>query len=111
MRSETYGMSELVDLADRDDRQSSTMMIGGRHMTGLPQPQQRIGMIWQEWVKIGKPMPFSAVRGRIPAEVKRRVILGTLYGEPVEVVKCETVDLEVPRGRRGGYRRRCFDHA
>jgi 4-hydroxy-3-polyprenylbenzoate decarboxylase len=32
----------------------------------------------------------------IPAEVDEGTFLGTLYGEPVEVVKCETIDLEVP---------------
>jgi UbiD family decarboxylase len=34
----------------------------------------------------------------IPAEVDEGSFLGTLYGEPVEVVKCETNDLEVPAG-------------
>jgi UbiD family decarboxylase len=88
---------------------SRIMMIDGRHMTGLFLPQQHIGMIWQEWVKIGKPMPFAVVQGgdpgvsmiggmAIPAEVDEGSFLGTLYGEPVEVVKCETVDLEVPAG-------------
>jgi UbiD family decarboxylase len=88
---------------------SRIMMIDGRHMTGLFLPQQHIGMIWQEWVKIGKPMPFAVVQGgdpgvsmiggmAIPAEVDEGSFLETLYGEPVEVVKCETVDLEVPAG-------------
>jgi 4-hydroxy-3-polyprenylbenzoate decarboxylase len=86
---------------------SRIMMIDGRHMTGLFLPQQHIGMIWQEWEKIGKPMPFAVVQGGdpgaaviggmpIPAEVDEGSFLGALYGEPVEVVKCETVDLEVP---------------
>ena len=34
----------------------------------------------------------------IPAEMDEGTFLGTLYGEPVEVVKCETSDLEVPAG-------------
>ena len=34
----------------------------------------------------------------ISAEVDEGTFLGTLYGEPVEVVKCETNDLEVPAG-------------
>jgi UbiD family decarboxylase len=86
---------------------SRIMMIDGRRMTGLFLPQQHIGMIWQEWQKIGKPMPFAVVQGgdpgvsmiggmAIPAEVDEGSFLGTVYGEPVEVVKCETVDLEVP---------------
>ena len=86
---------------------SRIMMIDGRHMTGLFLPQQHIGMIWAEWEKIGKPMPFAVVQGGdpgvpmiggmpIPADVDEGSFLGTLYGEPVEVVKCETIDLDVP---------------
>jgi UbiD family decarboxylase len=88
---------------------SRIMMIDNRHMTGLFLPQQHIGMIWQEWVKIGKPMPFAVVQGgdpgvsmiggmAIPAEVDEGSFLGALYDEPVDVVKCETNDLEVPAG-------------
>jgi UbiD family decarboxylase len=86
---------------------SRIMKLDDRHMTGLFLPQQHIGMIWSEWEKIGKPMPFAVVQGGdpgvpmvggmpIPAEMDEGTYLGTLYGEPVEVVKCETVDLEVP---------------
>jgi UbiD family decarboxylase len=86
---------------------SRIMMIDGRHMTGLVLPQQHLGMIWKEWEKLGKPMPFAVVQGGdpgagvvggmpVPAEVDEGSFLGAIYGEPVEVVKCETVDLEVP---------------
>jgi UbiD family decarboxylase len=88
---------------------SRIMMLDDRHMTGLFLPQQHIGMIWAEWEKIGEPMPFAVVQGGdpgvpmvggmpIPEEVDEGTYLGTLYGEPVEVVKCETNDLEVPAG-------------
>jgi UbiD family decarboxylase len=88
---------------------SRIMLLDNRHMTGLFLPQQHIGMIWAEWEKIGKPMPFAVVQGGdpgvpmtggmpIPAEMDEGTFLGTLYGEPVEVVKCETVDLDVPAG-------------
>jgi UbiD family decarboxylase len=88
---------------------SRIMLLDNRHMTGLFLPQQHIGMIWAEWEKLGKPMPFAVVQGGdpgvpmvggmpIPAEVDEGTYLGTLYGEPVEVVKCETNDLEVPAG-------------
>ena len=88
---------------------SRIMMIDDRHMTGLFLPQQHIGMIWAEWEKICKPMPFAVVQGGdpgvpmiggmpIPEGVDEGTFLGTLYGEPVEVVKCETNDLEVPAG-------------
>jgi UbiD family decarboxylase len=86
---------------------SRIMMIDGRHMTGLVLPQQHIGMIWKEWEKLGKPMPFAVVQGGDPgaavvggmpvaAEVDEGAYLGAVYGEPVEVVRCETVDLDVP---------------
>jgi len=86
---------------------SRIMMIDGRHMTGLVLPQQHIGVIWGEWEKIGKSMPFAVVQGGdpgvpmiggmpIPTDVDEGSFLGALYGEPVEVVKCEIVDLEVP---------------
>jgi UbiD family decarboxylase len=86
---------------------SRIQLIDGRHMTGLVLPQQHIGMIWKEWEKIGKPMPFAVVQGGdpgvavvggmpVPTEVDEGGYLGAVYGEPVEVVKCETVDLDVP---------------
>jgi UbiD family decarboxylase len=86
---------------------SRVMMIDGRHITPLVLPQQHIGVIWAEWQKIGKPMPFALVQGGdpgvpmiggmpIPADMDEGSFLGTLYGEALEVVKCETVDLEVP---------------
>jgi UbiD family decarboxylase len=85
------------------------MKIDGQHMTGLVLPQQHIGVIWQEWEKLGKPMPFALFQGGdpgatvaggmpIPAEVDEAAVLGALYGEPIDVVPCETVDLEVPAG-------------
>jgi 4-hydroxy-3-polyprenylbenzoate decarboxylase len=45
---------------------SRIMMINNRQMTGLFLPQQHIGMIWAEWEKIGKPMPFAVVQGGDP---------------------------------------------
>jgi UbiD family decarboxylase len=86
---------------------SRIMMLDGRRMTGLVLPQQHIGVIWAEWEKIGKPMPFAVVQGGdpgvpmiggmpIPADMDEGSFLGTLYGEPLEVVKCEAVDLDVP---------------
>src|ERR1700759_4995868 len=88
---------------------SRIMMIDDRHMTGLFLPQQHIREVWGGWGKIGKPMPFAVVQGGdpgvpmiggmpIPEGVDEGTFLGTLYGEPVEVVKCETNDLEVPAG-------------
>lgn len=63
--------------------------------------------IWEKYNALGKPMEAAAVIGASPAvylaaievlplEVDEMAIAGGLLGEPVEVVKCKTVDLEVP---------------
>jgi UbiD family decarboxylase len=82
----------------------------GKHMTGLIVPPQHIGLIWQEWAKLGKPMPYALVQGGDPAipvvggmpvlpdGADEAGYIGALYGEPIEVVRCETVDLVVPAG-------------
>lgn len=83
------------------------MMVDGKHMTGLVMSVQHIGLIWQEWVKIGKPMPYALVQGGdpaipfvggipLPTGTDEAGFIGALYGEPVEVVRCELSDLEVP---------------
>jgi len=83
------------------------MMIDGKHMTGLVMPPQHIGLIWQEWAKIGKPMPYALVQGgapvipfvggiQIPEGADEAGFIGALQGDPLEVVKCELSDLEVP---------------
>ncbi|MEU9151882.1 UbiD family decarboxylase [Streptomyces sp. NPDC048417] len=86
---------------------SRIMMIDGRHMTGLVLPGQHLGMIWREWEAIGQPMPYALFQGgdpgaavvggmTVPTEVDEGAYLGALLGRPVDVVKCETNDLEVP---------------
>ena len=88
---------------------SRVMMLDGRRLTGLVLPQQHIGMIWKQWSDLGQPMPFAIVLGGdpgvtmiggmpVPENVDEGAFLGSIYGEPVEVVKCETVDLDVPAG-------------
>lgn len=88
---------------------SRVMMLDAHRMTGLVLPQQHIGLIWKEWSDLRQPMPYAIVLGGdpgatmiggmpIPAYVDEGALLGAIYGEPVEVVKCETVDLDVPAG-------------
>ncbi|MQY10077.1 UbiD-like decarboxylase [Streptomyces sp. RB5] len=83
------------------------MQLDGRRMTGLVIPAQHIGMIWQEWVERGEPMPYALVQGGDPAipfaggiplppGVDEAGYIGALYGEALETVPCETVDLRVP---------------
>lgn len=83
------------------------MLIDGKHMTGLVAPTQHIGKIWQEWAALGTPMPYALVQGGDPAipyvggiplpdGTDEAGYVGALCGEPVEVVRCETVELDVP---------------
>jgi UbiD family decarboxylase len=83
------------------------MKIDGRRMTGLVVPPQHIGVIWEQWAAHGEPMPFALVQGPEPAiscvsglvlpeGMNEADYLGALFGEPLELVKALTVDLEVP---------------
>jgi len=83
------------------------MKVDGKRMTALIVPSQHIGQIWSEWVKKGEPMPYALVQGPapaiscvsgipIPAQADEADYIGTLAGEPVEVVKAISLDLEVP---------------
>ena len=65
------------------------------------------GHHYHEYIKMGKPMPVAVVYGwdpvlpftacsPYPAGVCEYDIMGALRGKPVELVKCETIDLEVP---------------
>lgn len=76
-------------------------------MGGLILPGQDIGRMYQKYEKANKPMPFATVIGGDPlcavggslsagpgeSEVD---LAGGLRKSPVELVKCETVDIEVP---------------
>lgn len=63
---------------------------------------------WDKWKKLGeKEMDGAIVIGttpnlsytataRVPADVEEYGIAGAIAGEPIELVKCKTVDLDVP---------------
>lgn len=83
------------------------MMLDDKHLTGLVMRPQHIEKAWRMWADRGEPMPFALVQGGDPAlpfisgmplpdEVDEPGYLGALFGEPMEVVKAETVDLWVP---------------
>lgn len=70
-------------------------------------PTQHVGIHFFESQKLGKPLEAAIVIGAQPAVAMTAVaklpygvdefeVAGSLAGEPVELVKCETVDLEVP---------------
>ena len=83
------------------------MLLDERRATGVIVPFQHIGEIHGQWRKAGRDMPFALALGveptalfaagmPLPREVDEGDFVGAYYGEPVEVVKCETNELEVP---------------
>ncbi|MDZ4247167.1 MAG: UbiD family decarboxylase [Dehalococcoidia bacterium] len=72
-----------------------------------PMMQKDAGRNWLKCREMGIPMEAAIVIGaapnigyvsvaKFPYEVNELEVAGGLAGEPVEVVKCKTVDLEVP---------------
>ena len=70
---------------------------------GVVIPTQDFGKIYAEWKKIGKEMPFALCLGvdpaiamiagyPLPSRISEGEVIGGWYGEPVDVVKCETND-------------------
>lgn len=83
-------------------------MIKAPDRTGVMiHPAQHIGIHWAKYKKLGIPMPIALFVGVIPAvgvgsvtkypyDIDEYTVAGGIAGEPIELVKCETVDLEVP---------------
>lgn len=83
------------------------MMIDGKTIAWLLSLAKHWGHHYHEYIKLGKPMPVAVVYGwdpvlpfaacaPYPAGVSEYEMMGALRQKPVELVKCETVDLEVP---------------
>jgi 4-hydroxy-3-polyprenylbenzoate decarboxylase len=86
---------------------SRMMLLDKNRMTGIVDEHQHLGMIHKMWNDEGKPTPFALAQGcepfvpfvcgmPLPAFVSEGEYAGAYFGEPIEVVKCETSDLEVP---------------
>jgi len=83
-------------------------MISSKNKIGvLLIPMKDWGILYSKYQQMGKPMPVAFVYGWDPvlpftgcaaytAGVSEYEIMGALRGKPVELVKCETIDLEVP---------------
>lgn len=80
--------------------------VFGKNRVGLHAVQQT-GVLLNKYRSQGKPMPVAVAIGVEPAVLAAscvRAVLGqdelgiagALRGEPVKIIKCETVDLEVP---------------
>lgn len=84
------------------------MMIAGKdRLSCLIPPVQHLGIIRAQWVKLGKAMPIVLALGvepglpyvgamPLPEGADESHFLGALFGEPIDVVPAETVDLPVP---------------
>jgi UbiD family decarboxylase len=83
------------------------MVTGKNTMVGGVIPRQHLGIIYNEWKALGRPMPFALAVGTEPAvpfvagmpldeNVNEADFIGGYLGEPVDVVDGETVDLQVP---------------
>jgi 4-hydroxy-3-polyprenylbenzoate decarboxylase len=84
------------------------IMVHDANTAGIfMQPGQHGDSIYQKYEKLNKPMPFAAFIGGdplvyvgaatgLPYGISEANVVGGLRGQPLELVKCETSDLEVP---------------
>ena len=81
-------------------------MIAGKNKLGMLATQQ-CGINLQKYRARNKPMPIATAIGVPPAVLASAIvrapygqdelgIAGAVAGEPIPLVKCETIDLEVP---------------
>jgi 4-hydroxy-3-polyprenylbenzoate decarboxylase len=106
---QTYGMN-IVRTPDGSwtNWSINRMMISDRNTLAclIPAPQH-LGIIRQQWIERGEPMPIALAIGvepglpwvggmPLPEGADESHFLGALFGEGIEVVPAETVDLLVP---------------
>ncbi|MDQ4027506.1 MAG: UbiD family decarboxylase [Actinomycetota bacterium] len=84
------------------------LQVKGRNKFGIQISETAHGhYIMQKNLKRGRPTPMAAVVGLHPAvelgclsftsfDVDEWTIAGAMLGEPLQMVKCETIDVEVP---------------
>jgi UbiD family decarboxylase len=86
---------------------SRIMLLDKTTMSGIFNPIQHLGAIYQEWKKRGENMPFALSMGQdpvvayfsgmpLPDDVSEAHVIGGYLREPIDVVKAHTVDLYVP---------------
>ena len=84
------------------------MLVKGKDRLGLWAPgERRIGRAFLKCEERGRPLDIAICNGldplvvlgsvaRVPHDVEKLSIAGGLRGEPVKLVPCKTIDLEVP---------------
>ncbi len=98
-------------------RDPETGVINIGNYRGMLKSRTRVGCFWgggldmrlnwENCQRIGKPLQAAIVIGaspaigftavtRLPYEVDEYTVAGGIAGEPIELVKCKTVDIEVP---------------
>lgn len=106
---QTYGIN-IVSTPDGSWTNWSVnrmMIVDKNRLSCLIPPPQHLGIIRAEWAKLGKPMPVVLALGvepalpyvgamPLPQGVDESHFLGAYFGEPLEVVQAETVNLPVP---------------
>jgi 4-hydroxy-3-polyprenylbenzoate decarboxylase len=106
---QTYGLN-IVRTPDGSwtNWSINRMMLLDRHHLGcLIPPNQHFGIIHAKWAELGKPTPIAMAFGvepafplvggmPIPLGMDESAFLGAYFGEPVDLVRAETVDLDVP---------------
>jgi 4-hydroxy-3-polyprenylbenzoate decarboxylase len=86
---------------------SRTMVVGKNTLVGAVIPRQHLGLIYAQWKALNRPMPFALAMGTPPVvpfvsgmplddNVNEADFIGGYLGEALDVVDCETVDLQVP---------------
>jgi 4-hydroxy-3-polyprenylbenzoate decarboxylase len=86
---------------------SRNMLRDRRSMVGPVGASKHLGVMLAAWRAVGQPMPFALAMGHDPVipfvagmplrdGVNEADFVGGYLGEPLQVVKCETVDLDVP---------------
>jgi UbiD family decarboxylase len=82
-------------------------LMMGQLRTSCRCPTNHMSVHWRKAKQAGKPLPAAAVIGAVPAVsmvssakipygMSEHAIAGGLMREPLPVVKCETIDIEVP---------------
>ncbi len=105
--SSAYWVTKDPETGIRNVGVYRAMVRGRAKLSAMRQPRQHIGIHWFKHKQLGKPMEAAIVLGatpvvgmvsvaKIPYGVDEFAVAGGLIGEPLELVKCETVDLEVP---------------
>lgn len=107
IRTTNYFISKDPDTGIRNMGTYSGHIYGKRKLLWEINRANHGYIHWNLWKKKGKPMPAAFVIGGPPvlfyvgsAKVQYGVdelaVCGGLAGEPLELVKCKTVDIEVP---------------